>query len=75
VIPSGPAATAVSGTYLQTTLFPPWLTRLLSLLIILAIVFITLWFLAHPMVHTTLTENPNAMGPAQVQTLFPRELR
>lgn len=63
VIPSGSAPTAVSGTYLQTALFPTWLTRLLTLLVVLAIVFIALWFLVHPTVHTTLQENPNALGP------------
>lgn len=71
VLPTGGAAINTNGTYLQTALFPTWLTRLLALLIPLIIAFIVLWLMAKPTVRTALTHSPSAAAPASNSSAAP----
>lgn len=66
VQPSGAAAVPVNGTYMQSSLMPTWVSRLAMMFVLLAAVFIALWFLAHPGVSSSATSQTGLSPAADV---------
>jgi hypothetical protein len=60
VTPSGSAATTMPGTYVQTTLLPSWLARLVATLIALIVAFVILWLAFNPKITTKAHRLPAA---------------
>lgn len=68
VTPSGSAAATMPGTYVQTTLLPSWLARLVATLIALIVAFVILWLTFNPKIATKAHPLPAAASSAAAQS-------
>jgi hypothetical protein len=67
----GNEATRVTGTYVQTTLMPTWISRMLMLLILLLLAAVALWFYAKPSVTSEATPQLTSTPAAASQPTKP----